>query len=118
MSLQTSIKELDDIKIELKRINGKRMSLLRRKNELEASISKYIKDQNLPGLKYNGVAIIVEEKVAFNRKPIKESEDDSIKLLQQYGVSSPRRLLSELAEMRKGDETVKEKVKTIKTKEK
>jgi hypothetical protein len=118
MSLQTSIKELDDIKVELKRLNSKRSTLLRRKNELETLISKYIKDQNLPGLKYNGVAIIVEEKVAYNRKPVKESEDDSIKLLQQYGIHSPRRVLSELAEMRRGDETVKEKVKTIKTKEK
>ncbi len=116
MSLQTSIKELDDIKLELKRLNTKRMTLLKRKNDLEASISRYIKEQNLPGLKYNGVAIIVEEKVAYHRKPVKESEDDSIKLLERYGVSSPRRVLSELSEMRRGDETVKEKVKTIKTK--
>ncbi len=118
MSLQTIIGELDNIKNELMRLNSKRASLLKRKKEIESEISSYIKNKKLPGIKYNGVAIVIEEKVTHERKSHKKSIEDSIRLLESQGIKSPRKLLDDLALMRKGDETVSEKIKTLKPKNK
>jgi len=111
--MQSMLNELDGIKVELKRLNIRRGALLKRKREIEEGVSQFIKEKNLPGLKYNGVAIIVESKPTFDRKPVKESVEDSVRLLEGYGIKSPRRVLDELAEMKKGDEVVKEKIKML-----
>lgn len=103
MSLKASVEELNQIKLEINRNNVVNKKLRIRVKELEQSIKEYLQEKNQNGLKYNGQAIIVENKEKRAIKSKKEKYESSISFLQSIGVSNPEEAYSQLEDLKKGE---------------
>ena len=62
MSIKSYIDELTLINIEIKRNNNINTKLRKRLKEIEVNITSYLKEKDQVGLKYNGKAILIENK--------------------------------------------------------
>ncbi len=103
MSLKGCVKELNQLKLEINRNNAVNKKLRIRAKELEQSIKEYLQQKNQNGLKYNGQAIIVENKEKRTTKSKKEKYDSTISFLQSIGVSNPEEAYLQLEDLKKGD---------------
>lgn len=117
MSIKAYIQELEGVKSELRKLSAQRKILKKRQEGLETSISEYLESKDQPGLKYNGMAFVVEEKTTKSYKKQKDKDNDSLEVLKSAGIQSPEKLLTRLLEARTGDPVVKEKLKIKKIKE-
>lgn len=103
MSLKASVEELNQIKSEIRRNNAVNKKLRNRAKELEQSIKEYLQEKNQNGLKYNGQAIIVENKEKRANKSKKDKYESAISFLQSIGVSNPEEAYSQLEDLKKGE---------------
>lgn len=115
-NIQQKIDELIIITTEIQKRNKDLQKLRIRKRNLEKEIYLYTSSNNLPGVKHNGRAILVEEKSSHARKKKSEQQQASISILQKYGINNPEIVLNELLTARQGEEISipKVKVKAIK----
>ena len=113
-TIQTSINELTSLNTELKRLNKTAYIVRQRIKEVEKNVLEYLKEKDQPGVKYQDKAIVVENKTKSLKKPKKEIEEDSLRILEDYGISNPKEVLNEILRARKGDEIENQKLK-IKT---
>jgi len=116
MSIKADVQELDRIRLELKRLSSKRKSLKQQEQIVEARISEYLKSKDLPGVKHQGTAIILEEKEKFSRKKKKEGDSDVMDVLKKHGIEDPEKVMAEMVEARKGDSVSQSKLKIQKYK--
>ena len=72
MSIKQYIDELTKIKNEIKINTLRNKDLRKRAGDLENNISEYLKSKDQEGLKYNGQAIIVENKEKIRHKTKKD----------------------------------------------
>jgi len=107
--LETIVNELNIRKIEMDKLK-------KRKKTLEDNIAKFLKEKDQPGIKYKGIAAVLEDKT--KRIPKKKSQkiEDCVSVLKGYGVQQPERMLKDIIETMKGDEEKTEivKIKNIK----
>lgn len=105
------VDELNAIKQELKVLNMRRKKLLEKEKELSEKIQDFLRSRNQQGVKYQGQALLIEEKET--RKPAKPKErtENEIAILQKYGISDAEALLAELREASKGETKVSTKLK-------
>lgn len=117
MSIKADVLELQSIRAEIKRLGAERKLLVAKEKKVVERIQEYLRVKEQPGLKHQGTAILLEEKEARERKKPKESERDSLQVLEQYGIREPEKVLKELAEARKGNPYLKSKLKIKKYKD-
>lgn len=103
MSLKGYVEELNQLKLEINRNNAVNKKLRIRAKELEYSIKKYLQEKNQNGLKYNGQAIIVENKEKRANKNKKEKYESTINFLHSIGVSNPEEAYLQLEDLKKGE---------------
>ena len=111
-----SVKELENINIELASLGKKMRDLRHRKEKLEAEIADYLEEKEQPGLKYKNIAIVTEEKERRLRKKKHEKLNDGVSYLRDNGISNPEKVLETLLDKMRGDIEMKKvlKIKEIK----
>ncbi len=116
LKIKTDINELKEINKEIKRLNDTIRPLRQRKKQLEEDILTYMnqnKNKNLTTIKMSDIEIMAIEKVKHERINKTEKESTAIQLLQQSGVTNPRKVYSDLQSMLKGAETTTKQLKVV-----
>lgn len=111
MSIRADADELQAIDAELKLLSQRRKALLQQKAKVEARMAEYLKAKGQPGVKYNGVAILLEEKTVHTNKKPQLRDEEARAVLERYGVPNPDQALKEIMEARKGPVQTKTKMK-------
>lgn len=113
-SITAAVTELNNLHSELKRLRIDMKKLHDRKKVLEKEVIEYINARDQPGIKYQGVTIIPEEKQTFKIKGKKQKEEDVKNLLRRFGVDEEN-AYSELMTAMKGspDQKVKLTIKQL-----
>ena len=101
MSIKSYVEELETIQAEIKRNNLKNLQLRQRSKKLETNIKEYLDEKGQLGLKYQGKAIIMEQKELRPSKKKKDKEEALISFLEDLGVSDPKEAYSKLIEAQK-----------------
>ena len=98
--------------------NKENASLRKRSKVIEQNITEYLESKDQPGVKFQDTAIVVDKRPKWSYKSKKDTEEDSLRILEDYGVSNAKEVLDELSKARKGNEieTKKIKIKKIKSK--
>ena len=110
MLIRNDVVELQTIRQEIKRHLGEIKKFREKEKFLCKKISAYLIANDLPGVKFEGMAILNEEKEKRKLKPKKEAFASTIDVLKQY-VANPEKVLEEIAEAKKGDVTVESSIK-------
>jgi hypothetical protein len=110
MSIKAYIDELNNINNEIKRNNSINKKLRERAKELESNITSYLHVKDQSGLKYNGQAILIENKEQRLIKKKKEKYQDSIMLLESVGIENPVDVYNKLEDAKKGEAIEKTKL--------
>ena len=118
MSITPYVNELQNINKEIKRLSIETSKLRKRGKELESHIETFLKDKEQLGVKFGDIAIVMETKSKFTSKPRKDKEQDSIKVLEDYGIENPKEVLERLERAKKGEEFDKAIIKVQKIKPK
>ena len=108
MSITGNINELQSLNQEIQRLFGQLKELRQKKKKLENDISKFIGEQEQPGIKYKGNQFVPHTKQKVDRKrSSKIKETDASKVLQKYGISEPisQTLVKEMLEAMRGPRT-------------
>ena len=115
MSIKGYMEELGEIKAEIKALNTRKATLCKKADEVENKIINYLREKDLPGVKYNGLAVMVERKPKRGRKKAIDAKEDAIKVLQDSGIHhNTEEVLERLLEARRGETSEKEKLKFVK----
>jgi len=101
MSIKSYVEELETIQAEIKRNNLKNLQLRQRSKKLETSIKEYLDEKGQLGLKYQGKAIIMEQKELRPSKKKKDKEEALLSFFEDLGVSDPKEAYSKLIEAQK-----------------
>jgi hypothetical protein len=111
MSIQGSVNELKQLYAEIK-LRSKELRKLREQSKrVEDGIISFLKEKEHLGVKYQDIAIVLDNKTKRTYKKKTEKESDAIRVLEEHGVRSPKRVLSEINNAQKGDEIVQQKIK-------
>jgi hypothetical protein len=102
MSIKNDVDELSKIQNEIKENNFKNKILRKRCQVLEDNIAEYLKSKEQTGIKYNGQAIIIENKQKKLIKSHKAKQEDVKLLFQTLGVTDPQKAYDQLQEIQKG----------------
>lgn len=113
-----TVNELKTICSELKRLRSDTQKLNKRKKVLEEKIVHYLETKNELGLKFNGMAILKEEKERRPYKKKSEKIEKGASLLGEYGVDNPKEVLDELMNAMKGSPIQESKIKIKEIKKK
>lgn len=118
MSIVNFINELQSINAAIAKNNKENASLRKRAKVIEQDITNYLESKEQPGVKFQDTAIVVDKRQKWSYKSKKDTEEDSLRILEDYGVPNPKEVLVELSKARKGNEfeTKKIKIKKIKAK--
>uniref|UniRef100_A0A6C0EM10 Host-nuclease inhibitor protein n=1 Tax=viral metagenome TaxID=1070528 RepID=A0A6C0EM10_9ZZZZ len=116
MSIKSDVLELESIRAELASLNIRRKKLKEKEREAETRIQDYLRSKQQTGVKYQGTAILVEEKEKRASKSNKIRDADAKCVLERYGITEPDRVLKELMEARKGEPIPNSKLKIKKYK--
>jgi len=111
MSIKAYVDELSMINTEIKRNNITNKKLRERLKEIEANITSYLKEKEHTGLKYNGKAILMENKELRASKKKKDVYQDTIDVLERFGVENPVELYNKIEDVKKGEIIEKTKLK-------
>lgn len=114
--IKSHVQELESIKLEIRKLNMQRKKLREREKKLEDEIAEFLKSKDQSGLKYNGMAFVIEEKTFSNYKKQKDKDEQCVELLRSLKINSPEKVLTKLLEVRKGETVLKEKLKIKKIK--
>ena len=74
MSIKPYLHELESLRTEIKRNNKRNSELRKRINQIEMHITSYLKNKEQNGVKYNGQAIVVEDKEDLKFTKLIQSE--------------------------------------------
>ena len=116
MLIKSQIDELDKIQLEIKRNNTSNKFLKQRAKEIEQSITNYLEEKNEPGLKYNGKAIVIENKEKRLQKSKKDKKSDVVTLLENLGVNEPDNVYDKILDVQKKSPVSERKIKLKKLK--
>tara|TARA_Y100000590_G_C15263962_1_gene842362 strand:- start:113 stop:472 length:360 start_codon:yes stop_codon:yes gene_type:complete len=119
MSISNTIAELKNLNAEIKHRAKALRELRKKKRDLEATILKFLNNNNQTGVKYrNELAIMKEVKKKCNRKYQKPSNRHAAatELLKKYGIQNSSELATEIINAMRGPKEESEvlKIKTIK----
>lgn len=119
MDIKGNVTELQEIDIEIKRLSQSLKQLRERKKLLEKKIIAFLDSNDQPGVKYNNVALVIEEKNKCVRKKPDQKKQDCIDILKKYGLNkNADELMVELSFAMKGYSKKEKKIKMRKIKQK
>lgn len=110
------VNELKSINIEIKRLVKETSELRKRAKVIEQNIVDFLDEKEQPGVKFQDTAIVLEKKQKYTYKGKKDKEEDSLRILEDYGISNPKEVLEELKRANKGNEVESKKIKITKLK--
>jgi hypothetical protein len=115
MSITGDVNELNNLNLEIKRLNFQLKSLRKNAKDCEQRIVKYLQEKDTSGVRYQGKAIILETKTKINKKTKTERENDLIRVLSNHGVANPETAVLDIINSYKGNvsETQKLKIKKL-----
>lgn len=113
-NIKAEFDELSSINIEIKRNLETLRKLREKKRVLEASITAYLNEKNLPGVKYNGDVILLERKDKKITKSKKARDEELLNLLRESGVHRAEELVTKIKNVGKEQITM-ERIKINKT---
>ena len=116
MSIVNFINELQSIYVAIAKNNKDNASLRKRSKLIEQNIAEYLESKDQPGVKFQDTAVVIDKRPKWSYKSKKNTEEDSLKILEEYGISNPKEVLDELLKSRKGDEIETKKIKIKKIK--
>ena len=116
MSIRTDVQELENLQLEIKSLRNRIKSLKQKEKQTSIRISSFLKAREQPGVKFQGTAIILEEKPKALHKKQKDKDADTMLVLERLGVENPKEALLEILASRKGDLITSEKLKVKKYK--
>lgn len=102
-SIKSSVDELKNINIEIKRLRENMFKLKKRSVELEKHIVCYLNEKNELGFKSEGNAVIVTNKTKKIKKSKKEIETETSKFLENNGIRNPKEFMDNMNKIREGD---------------
>ena len=109
LKIKADVQELTKINQEIKRLAIQMKQLRERKKKLEQDILTYMENTGQSGLvtiRAKDIEITAAEKRTRQRMSKEEKETTAIQLLQQSGVSNPKKTYRDLQEMLKGKEEI------------
>lgn len=109
----SDVQELQQIDKELANLRKRIRVLQSRKKLLENQIIQFMDENDQPGLKYKGVALVAEDIKRRKHKSKKTRIQDGMSVLRKYGLHNER-ALQELMEAIRGDVEVSKKLKVKK----
>lgn len=101
MSIRSDVEELNAIRNELKMLTQKRKILKAKEKEATKRISDFLKSKEQSGVKYQGLAILLDNKTIRKPKKKKDKETSQIALLEKSGIRNPKEFLQQLADASK-----------------
>jgi len=112
-SIQSSVQELKEINIEIKRLTKKASELRKRATFIEKNIISFLNEKELPGVKDNSTAVIIQNKKKTINRNKKNIEQRSLKILEENGIpiQNAKELLNQILDVRKGEQVELQKVK-------
>jgi hypothetical protein len=115
-SITASVSELNNIHSELKRLRIQTRTLNSRKKIIEKEIADFLESRDQPGIKYQGIAIIAEEKEKHKMKGKKQREEDVKNYLRGLGVDDEAEAYKGLLHSMRGspEHAVKLKIQRLK----
>jgi len=116
MSIKGDVQELESIRNEIKTLNIRRKKLKEKEKIVEARIADYLKTKDTPGVKHQGIAVILEQKETSGPKKLKDRDTDALLVLERYGIKDTQKALADIIAARKGEKIIKEKLKVQKYK--
>ena len=117
MSIRADVQELEFLNSEMK-ILTRRMKFLRDKKKItESRIADFLKAKEQPGVKFQGTALILEQKDKPQYKKTKDKDADTILVLERLGIENPQNALKDIIAARKGETQKTEKLKVKKYKQ-
>ena len=110
-SIQSSVQELKEINTEIKRLTKTASELRKRATYIEKNIISFLNEKELPGVKDNRTAVIIENKKKTVTRNKKNIEQQTLKILEENGIQNPKQILEEITKVRKGEQVELQKVK-------
>jgi len=101
-TIKSTIEELNQLKAEILRHNLITKKLRSRVKTLEDILTKYLNEKNETGLKYQGQAIILENKEKNLPKKKKEKVNDVILFFKELGIQDADKAYTKLEQLQKG----------------
>lgn len=116
MSITADVSELNNLKIELKRLSTQSKHIRKQAKIVENRIIQYLHEKDQPGVKYHGQTIKLENKNQRLPKKKVDKETDAAKILADYGIPDPMKTLKDILNAHHGDtiQVPKLKIKPIK----
>ena len=111
MSTKADVMELNELKIEIKRVSSSLKDLRTREKIIVERLAKYLDETNQPGVKYANTAIILEQRNPIARKKKKIQESDTLEVLRKHGILDPEQALKDIIKARTGDPVLKQTVR-------
>ena len=111
MSIKPYLGELESLRMEIKRNNKRNGELRKRINQIEMHITSYLKNKEQSGVKYNGQAIVVEDKEVKKVKKKADLENDIMLVLSNLGIQNTRQAFDALEAARRNDAQISTKLK-------
>ena len=101
MSIKADVDELQHINADIRRSLESLKSLRGAKKDVETRIASFLREKDLPGVKYNQNVIVLRQKSTNRSQPKKIRTGKIIDLLSQSGVTDPQALLKRINEIGK-----------------
>jgi hypothetical protein len=111
------IKELSDIRIEIKNRKDSLKKITDREKDIKNKIQIFLKSQNQQGIKDNsqGLAVINEKVLKSERKKKKETKEEMLVVLRNYmDDERAKKIFNELNQTKNSEKIEKEILKVIK----
>lgn len=116
MTISEDLRDLDDTKKDIAYYSKQLRKFRKRKKELEKKITSYLIAENLPGAKYHGKVVLLEEKTQKAPKTKKDRNKDAMKILKDLGIKDTEKVLNDILKARQGEEMLVNKIKIQKYK--
>lgn len=110
-TIQSYVNQLRDLNIELKRVVKNASDIRKQIKVVEKNILEYLNEKDQPGVKYKDIAIVIENKPKRTGKSKKDKEEDSLRILEEYGISDAKDVLKKIQEAQRGEEVENKKIK-------
>lgn len=114
-SIQSCVQELKSVNVERARLRKLQGDLKKQADTLEKKIVQYLNEgvdgKSLPGVKYQDTAILLENRAKRITKSRKETDLESVKILENHGIINASAVLNQILEARKGEKVELQKVK-------
>lgn len=118
MTLKAMIKEMEDIKMEIKRMNEHVKPLRTRQRYLESEIKELLEAKPEKGVKCGGDSFVVEKSITHIRRKKADKESETKRLLSNMGVYDVNTAYNDIIDVQKGEEVHTTKLRIKKNKDK